>query len=180
MPLAPAGKVALKLFRNAMLGFCATCVRREYSPRCAPRCSEQRDLGENISANISGVRLHLQLDPSAQDDASDVADDDHVPRGRAAGHQHSSGTTTTERESRGECDAITTRQVIDKDGVKGLFGRGLGTRLMTNGVQVTSLLRKLRLITMPGRRWKSTKVELITMQTTADYSRRRCSPSYGS
>ena len=47
---------------------------------------------------------------------------------------------------RTDCDA-TTAQVIDKDGVKGLFGRGLGTRLMTNGVQV----------------------HLITAQTTADY-----------
>ena len=89
------------------------------------------------------------------------------------------------QSTRTECDAATA-QVIDKDGVKGLFGRGLGTRLMTNGVQVTSLLRKLRLITVKlrlitRRLWKSTELLLMnTMQTTADYSRRRCSLSCGS
>ena len=29
------------------------------------------------------------------------------------------------------------KQIVEKDGVKGLFGRGLGTRLLTNAVQAS-------------------------------------------
>jgi ribosomal protein S5 len=83
VPLAPAGMIALKLFRNAMLGFGATCV------------------SDCISNSIRVLKTTRQTSP----------------------------TTITYREA--------AQQVIDKDGVKGLFGRGLGTRLMTNGVQAS-------------------------------------------
>lgn len=35
------------------------------------------------------------------------------------------------------------REVVAKDGVIGLFGRGLQTRILTNGIQVCDIVRRL-------------------------------------
>jgi len=83
IPMAPAGVIWMKLLRNALCGFGATCV------------------SDCVSNVIRVLKTTVQT--------SEVS------------------ITYTE----------AAKQVIDKEGVLGLVTRGLGTRLMTNGIQAS-------------------------------------------
>jgi hypothetical protein len=83
IPMAPAGVIWLKLLRNALCGFGATCV----------------------SDCVSNVIRVLKT------------------------------TVQTAETSISYTEAA--KQVIEKEGVLGLVTRGLGTRLMTNGIQAS-------------------------------------------
>jgi len=83
VPAAPAGMVALKLLRNALCGFGATCV------------------SDCISNVIRVLKTTVQT----------------------------SEVTISYTEA--------AQQVIAKEGVFGLLTRGLGTRLLTNGIQAS-------------------------------------------
>merc|ERR1712060_494353 len=83
VPMAPPGVLALKLLRNALCGFGATCVS---------------DVVSNV---IRVLKTTVQT----------------------------SETTISYPEA--------AKKVIEKDGVLGLFTRGLSTRLLTNGIQAS-------------------------------------------
>jgi hypothetical protein len=83
IPMAPQGKVALKLLRNALCGFGATCVS---------------DVVSNVIRVLKTTVQTAEVSISYQEAA---------------------------------------KRVIEKEGVIGLFTRGLGTRLLTNGIQAS-------------------------------------------
>jgi hypothetical protein len=83
IPMAPQGKVALKLLRNALCGFGATCVS---------------DVVSNVIRVLKTTVQTAEVSISYQEAA---------------------------------------KRVIEKEGIIGLFTRGLGTRLLTNGIQAS-------------------------------------------
>jgi hypothetical protein len=100
----------LSLARSAFLGFCSSCVS---------------DVSSNSLRVIKTTKQTARL--SRQKPQGDNQDDNSNNKNDTNG---SSSTPTTDI-SYGE----VVRLIIEQDGLAGLFGRGLQTRLLTNSIQ---------------------------------------------
>ena len=128
IPMAPQGKVALKLLRNALCGFGATCVSdvvRNLSPSISSRSPWPPALGR---VALPHPRPTIARPPT-------------IVRPRRARLQVSNVIrvlkTTVQTAEVSISYQEAAKRVIEKEGIIGLFTRGLGTRLLTNGIQAS-------------------------------------------
>ena len=122
IPMAPQGKVALKLLRNALCGFGATCVSdvvRNLSPSISSRSPRPPALGR---VAVPHPRPTIARPRRARLQVSNVI---RVLK------------TTVQTAEVSISYQEAAKRVIEKEGIIGLFTRGLGTRLLTNGIQAS-------------------------------------------
>lgn len=115
-PVSASDDLLLSLARSAFLGLCASCVS---------------DVTSNSLRVIKTTKQTARL--GGMNNNSDSDSDNDI------GERKDATTTTTYGEKKDNDGDVSysevVQMIIKKDGLAGLFGRGLKTRLLTNAIQ---------------------------------------------